>query len=72
MNIRQQLSLEQQFELQVFESQVQELSIDEAQGLLVELREAMMYQKSAFCEILRDSWGIGDDADISIGMMSEG
>lgn len=58
MSFRQELPLEQQFELQVFEQQVQGLSQEDAHSLLVKLREAMLYQSVAFREILKDSWGI--------------
>ena len=57
MDIRQQLSLDQQFELQVFENQVQQLSREDAQNLLVQLREAMMYQTTTFREILKETLG---------------
>ncbi|PSN19351.1 NblA-related protein [filamentous cyanobacterium CCP5] len=72
MDIRQQLTLEQQFELQVFETQVQELSIEQAQDLLVQLRGSMMYQKAAFREILRESWGIGKGPDGLQELLAEG
>ncbi|PSN75829.1 NblA-related protein [filamentous cyanobacterium CCP4] len=72
MDIRQQLPLEKQFELQVFQSQVENLSAEEAHGLLVELREAMMYQKQTFQEILKESWGIGEDVDVSLELLAEG
>lgn len=72
MDIRQQLTLEQQFELQVFETQVQELSIEQAQDLLVQLRGSMMYQKEAFREILKESWGIGKGVDAASGLFAEG
>lgn len=51
MNIRQQLPLEQQFELQVFESQVRQLSQEASHDLLIQLREAMLYQTTTFREI---------------------
>lgn len=64
MDIREKLPLEQQFELQLFESQVQQLSLADAQNLLVELRSNMMYQTTTFREILKDAWGIGKDVDL--------
>lgn len=67
MNIRKELPLEQQFELQVFEKQVQELSREDAQTLLVQLREAMLYQSTAFREILKESWGIEKGLSANIG-----
>lgn len=58
MDLRKELPLEQQFELQVFEKQVQQLSQEDAQTLLVKLRESMLYQSATFREILKESWGI--------------
>jgi len=48
MNIRQQLPLEQQFELQVFEHQVQQLSLQDSHDLLIQLRAAMLFQTIEF------------------------
>ncbi len=71
MNIRDQLPLEQQFELQVFETQVQGLSQADAHALLIQLREAMLYQATTFREILKESWGIGKDIDIASAVLTE-
>lgn len=59
MDINQELSLEQQFELKVFEENVRQLSRHDTQALLIELRRSMMYQTTTFREILKDAWGIG-------------
>lgn len=67
MSFRQQLPLEQQFELQVFEQQVRQLSQEDAHDLLVKLREAMLYQSTAFREILKDSWGLEKGLDSLTG-----
>jgi hypothetical protein len=64
MDIRKELPLEQQFELQVFEKQVQTLSQEDAQVLLVQLKEAMLYQATTFREILKETWGIGKGIDL--------
>ncbi|MFM7529728.1 MAG: NblA/ycf18 family protein [Nodosilinea sp.] len=72
MNIRQQLPLEQQFELRVFESQVQQLSQEEAHELLIQLQEAMLHQKTAFREILKEVWGIGKNVDITLRLLTDG
>ena len=72
MDIRQQLSLDQQFELQVFENQVQQLSREDAQNLLVQLREAMMYQTTTFREILKETWGIEKGVDVTPELLTEG
>jgi hypothetical protein len=67
MDIRKDLPLEQQFELQVFEKQVQTLSLEDAQALLVKLREAMLYQSTTFRELLKESWGIEKGIDAGLG-----
>ena len=58
MDIDQELSVEQQFELKVFETQVQQLSQQDAQMLLVQLRSTMMQQTTYFREMLKEAWGI--------------
>ena len=58
MDIDQELSVEQQFELKVFETQVQQLSQQDAQMLLVQLRSTMMQQTAYFREMLKEAWGI--------------
>lgn len=68
---REQLPLNQQFELQVFENQVRQLSREDAQALLVELRELMMYQTTTFRELLKDAWGIGKEIDVSLLLLSD-
>lgn len=63
MDIYQGLTVEQQFELKVFESEVRQLSQQDAQALLIQLRGSMMQQKTAFREMLKDAWGIGKGLD---------
>lgn len=72
MDIRQQLPLEQQFELRVFEGQVRKLSQEDAHELLIHLREAMLHQTTTFREILKESWGIGKDVDVTLGLLTDG
>jgi hypothetical protein len=72
MDIRKDLSLEQQFELQVFEQQVQKLSQQDAHVLLVQLKEAMLYQTTAFREILKEAWGIGSGIEVIGETLAEG
>jgi hypothetical protein len=72
MNIRQQLPLEQQFELRVFEGQVRQLSQEEAHELLIQLREAMLHQTTTFREILKEAWGIGKNVDITLSLLTDG
>jgi hypothetical protein len=72
MDIRKDLSLEQQFELQVFEQQVQKLSQQDPHVLLVQLKETMLYQTTAFREILKEAWGIGGGIEVIGETLSEG
>ncbi|MBE9156139.1 NblA/ycf18 family protein [Nodosilinea sp. LEGE 06152] len=72
MDIRQELPLEQQFELQVFEQQVRSLSQEDAQTLLVQLKESMLYQSTTFREILKTTWGIGKGPDFGQEALAEG
>jgi hypothetical protein len=72
MDVREQLPLEQQFELKVFEQQIEELSPEDARILLVKLKESMLFQRVSFREILKDAWGIGKDVDFSSALLSEG
>ncbi len=72
MSIREQLPLEQQFELQVFERQVEQLSKEDAQTLLVQLRASMLHQTVSFREILKNAWGIGKDVDLTSELLSDG
>lgn len=59
MDVYQELSVEQQFELKVFEKRIRKLSQQEAQELLITLQASMMYQSMVFREILKEAWGIG-------------
>lgn len=61
MDPRKNMPLEQQFELRKFEEQVRQLSREEAQELLVDLRESMLLQANTFKDIIKESWGIGKD-----------
>ncbi|MFZ4666398.1 MAG: NblA/ycf18 family protein [Prochlorotrichaceae cyanobacterium] len=53
------LSLEQQFNLQAFKSQVSQMSQDQAQDFLVQLYEQMMVRETMYKKFLKHQWGIG-------------
>jgi hypothetical protein len=59
MNLRDQLPLEQQFELRRFEDEVRDLSLEEAQELLICLNETMVIQTHAFRDLIKADWGLG-------------
>lgn len=58
MNNRKQLSLEQQFSLRSFETQVQQMSQAQAQDFLVQLYQQMMVQENLYKDLIKE-WGIG-------------
>ena len=53
------LDLHQQFELTKFKLQVDEMSIEQAKVLLVEVYELHMFSVALYKELLKNSWGIG-------------
>jgi hypothetical protein len=57
----QQLTLEQQFRLRVFEEQVQQMSTQQAKTFLLKMQEAMMIRENGYLEILRSTWNIDTD-----------
>ena len=52
------LTLEQQFSLRSFETQVQKMSREQAQDFLVKLYEQMMLRETAYKQFLKHEWGI--------------
>jgi hypothetical protein len=53
------LSLEQQFQLRSFESQVAKMSREQAQQFLVKMYEQMMMRETMYKQFLKHEWGIG-------------
>jgi hypothetical protein len=58
MNDPMPLSLEQQFNLRSFETQVQKMSREQAQDFLVKLYEQMMVRESMYKHFLKHEWGL--------------
>lgn len=54
-----ELSLEQQFSIRSFETQVQKMSREQAQDFLVKLYEQMMMRETMYKEFLKHEWGLG-------------
>ncbi len=54
-----ELSLEQQFNIRSFETQVQKMSREQAQDFLVKLYEQMIMRETMYKEFLKHEWGIG-------------
>lgn len=53
-----QLSLEQQFSLRSFETQVAQMSREQAQQFLLKLYEQMMLREVTYKNLLKHQWGI--------------
>jgi hypothetical protein len=53
-----ELSLEQQFSLRSFETQVEKMSHEQAQHFLVKLYEQMMLRETMYKHFLKHEWGI--------------
>lgn len=58
MNQPAQLTLEQQFSLRSFETQVERMSREQAQEFLVKLYEQMMLRESMYKHFIKQEWGI--------------
>ncbi|MDB9493566.1 NblA/ycf18 family protein [Spirulina major CS-329] len=53
------LSLEQQFNIRTFETQVNQMSREQAQEFLVNMYRQMLVRENMYKEFLRHEWGIG-------------
>ncbi len=58
MNQPVNLSLEQQFSIRSFESQVQNMSREQAQDFLVKLYEQMVLRENMYKHFLKHQWGL--------------
>ncbi|MEA5616236.1 NblA/ycf18 family protein [Cronbergia sp. UHCC 0137] len=61
MNQPINLSLEQQFSIRSFSTQVQEMSHDQAKDFLVKLYEQMVVREATYKELLKHQWGLDSD-----------
>jgi hypothetical protein len=58
MNQPIELTLEQQFSLRSFETQVERMSREQAQHFLIKLYEQMMLRETMYKHFLKHQWGI--------------
>ena len=58
MNQPIELSLEQQFNIRSFATQVQHMSHDQAKDFLVKLYEQMVLREATYKQLLKHQWGI--------------
>ncbi|NER94481.1 MAG: NblA-related protein [Symploca sp. SIO1B1] len=61
-----ELSMEQQFSLRSFETQVQKMSREQAQDFLIQLYEQMMVRENMYKEFLKQEWGIGSSSQFEL------
>ncbi|MGH8002924.1 MAG: NblA/ycf18 family protein [Brasilonema sp.] len=53
-----ELTLEQQFNIHSFATQVQHMSHEQAQDFLVKLYEQMVVREATYKELLKHQWGL--------------
>lgn len=56
-----ELSLEQQFSIRSFQTQVEQMSREQAQDFLIKLYEQMIVRESMYKAFLKHQWGLGDN-----------
>ena len=62
MNSPIQLTLEQQFTIRSFATQVKDMSHEQAQDFLVKLYEQMVLREATYKELLKHQWGLDSGA----------
>lgn len=55
------LSIEQQFQVAAFKSQISQMTLEQTQELLVKLHEEMIIKEAAYLELLKHHWGLVTD-----------
>jgi len=61
MNQPVNLSLEQQFSIRSFETQVNQMSREQAQDFLIKLYEQMIVRENMYKQFLKHQWGLEPD-----------
>jgi hypothetical protein len=65
MNQSTELTMEQEFSLNRFTSQVQNITREQAQELLIEQQRIMMIRDTLFKQLLRTEWNLDPTASSS-------
>ena len=55
------LTLEQQFSIRSFASQVQHMSLEQAKDMLVSMYENMIVREATYQELLKHQWGLDNN-----------
>ena len=58
MNQPIELSLEQQFSIRSFETQVDQMSLEQAQQFLVQMYKQMLMREATYKQLLKHQWGL--------------
>ena len=58
MNQPLELSIEQQFSIRSFETQVQKMNREQAQDFLIKLYEQMVIREATYKQLLRHQWDL--------------
>ena len=64
MNNPIKLSLEQQFSIRSFATQVKDMSHEQAQDFLVKLYEQMVVREATYQELLKHQWGLDSGSNM--------
>ena len=64
MNQPIELSLEQLFSIRSFETQVQQMSREQAQNFLIDLYKQMMMRETMYKHFLKHQWGLDSGPQI--------
>jgi hypothetical protein len=61
MSYQPEFTLEQQFNLRSFETQVKDMNLEQAQDFLVELYRQMIAKDNAYKSLIKHQWGLEPD-----------
>jgi Phycobilisome degradation protein nblA len=65
MNNPIELTLEQQFSIRSFATQVEQMSHEQAQDFLVQLYEQMVVREATYKELLKHQWGLDSGSTLA-------
>lgn len=58
MNTPIELSIEQQFSIRSFETQVEQMSLEQARLFLVQMHKHMVLREATYKHLLKHQWGL--------------
>jgi hypothetical protein len=66
VNQTTELTLEQEFSLKSFASDVQNMSLEQAREFLIDQHRNMLIQKTIFQQLLKHDWNLEIDKDLAV------